>query len=424
MSGYFPGGLPGGGGDGGDADTLQGETAAQLKDRANHTGTQTAATISDFDTEVGNNPDVAANTAHKNTVTGNPHAVTKTEVGLGNVTNDAQIPTAEKGVANGVATLDAGSKLPSSQLPSSAIEFKGTWNASTNTPTLADGVGTSGDQYKVAVAGTQDLGSGSITFNIGDNAFYNGTIWEKVDHTDAVGSVFGRIGLVIAALGDYALSLITNDSSAPGATAKDALDGHETRIAANDAKVSADGTVASHSDVSAAQATAIGNLSGINSGDGIQLDRFNALDALLVGSAVPTFESRNGHPVLSFDDSVDEAVMFNSTMSNDYSNGNLTVDIDWVAKSAIINDVKWDVAFEKIPGQDIDSDSFAAIQTGTDTTNGTSGILTRTSIAFTQAQADSIAAGEAYRLKVTRDANAGGDTMVGDAQLLRVTLRQ
>jgi hypothetical protein len=36
---------------------------ASDRDRANHTGTQTASTISDFDTEVSNNTDVAANTA-------------------------------------------------------------------------------------------------------------------------------------------------------------------------------------------------------------------------------------------------------------------------------------------------------------------------------------------------------------------------
>lgn len=40
---------------------------ATLLARANHTGTQTAATISDFDTEVSNNTDVAANTAARHT---------------------------------------------------------------------------------------------------------------------------------------------------------------------------------------------------------------------------------------------------------------------------------------------------------------------------------------------------------------------
>ena len=45
------------------------------------------------------------------TATNNPHNVTKGQVGLGNVTNDAQIRLSEKGVANGVATLDANSNL-------------------------------------------------------------------------------------------------------------------------------------------------------------------------------------------------------------------------------------------------------------------------------------------------------------------------
>lgn len=48
----------------------------------------------------------------------NPHAVTKAQVGLGNVTNDAQVKRSEMGVANGVATLDTTGKVPSSQLPS------------------------------------------------------------------------------------------------------------------------------------------------------------------------------------------------------------------------------------------------------------------------------------------------------------------
>ena len=103
----------------------------------------------------------------------------KSDVGLSNVDNLQQIPLTQKGVANGVATLDAGGKIPSAQLPSSVMEYKGTWNANTNTPTLADGVGDNGDVYVVSVAGTQDLGSGSITFAVGDWVVYNGSIWEK-----------------------------------------------------------------------------------------------------------------------------------------------------------------------------------------------------------------------------------------------------
>ena len=50
--------------------------------------------------------------------TNNPHSVTKAQVELGNVTNDAQVKRSEMGVANGVATLDANGLVPSSQLPS------------------------------------------------------------------------------------------------------------------------------------------------------------------------------------------------------------------------------------------------------------------------------------------------------------------
>ena len=49
--------------------------------------------------------------------TSNPHAVTKSQVGLSNVTNDEQIKAVEKGATNGVATLDNDRKVPVSQLP-------------------------------------------------------------------------------------------------------------------------------------------------------------------------------------------------------------------------------------------------------------------------------------------------------------------
>jgi hypothetical protein len=99
-------------------------------------------------------------------------------------TGTNSIPRSEKGVANGVATLDGTGKIPSDQIPLEFTSYKGTWNASTNTPTLADGAGNTGDFYKVSVSGTQDLGSGSITFNAGDWVFYNGSVWEKVDNSE------------------------------------------------------------------------------------------------------------------------------------------------------------------------------------------------------------------------------------------------
>ena len=44
--------------------------------------------------------------------------ITPANIGLGNLTNDAQVKRSEMGVANGVATLGEDGKIPSSQLPS------------------------------------------------------------------------------------------------------------------------------------------------------------------------------------------------------------------------------------------------------------------------------------------------------------------
>jgi hypothetical protein len=73
--------------------------------------------------------------------------------------------------------------------------YQGTWNASTNTPALASGVGTKGYYYIVSVAGTTNL-DGITDWNVGDWAIYDGTAWQQVDNTDAVVSVNGFTGAV------------------------------------------------------------------------------------------------------------------------------------------------------------------------------------------------------------------------------------
>lgn len=87
------------------------------------------------------------------------------------------------GSANGLATLDADGRIPYSQLPESAVELKGYWDASTNTPTLADGTGDVGDEYYVSVAGSQNLGSGIQYFNIGDRVLYLDGMWRNINAT-------------------------------------------------------------------------------------------------------------------------------------------------------------------------------------------------------------------------------------------------
>jgi hypothetical protein len=73
--------------------------------------------------------------------------------------------------------------------------YQGTWNAATNTPALASGVGTRGYYYIVNVAGSTNL-DGITDWFVGDWAIFDGTAWQQVDNTDAVVSVNGQTGAV------------------------------------------------------------------------------------------------------------------------------------------------------------------------------------------------------------------------------------
>jgi hypothetical protein len=82
-------------------------------------------------------------------------------------------------VSLGIPQLDVNGKILVSQLPNSVMEYKGTWDAATNTPTLANGTGNQGDVYLCNVAGTVDFGAGAIAFVVSDQAIYSGSIWQK-----------------------------------------------------------------------------------------------------------------------------------------------------------------------------------------------------------------------------------------------------
>ena len=82
-------------------------------------------------------------------------------------------------VSNGVPKLDVNGKILVSQLPNSVMEYLGTWDASTNTPTLVNGTGNAGDVYLCNVAGTVNFGAGAISFVVSDQVIYSGTIWQK-----------------------------------------------------------------------------------------------------------------------------------------------------------------------------------------------------------------------------------------------------
>lgn len=94
----------------------------------------------------------------------NPHEVTKDQVGLGNVTNDAQVRRDEMGQPNGVATLDNNGKVPSTQLNGQLAHVFG-----------VDGVATS------VTLPSEGVQTGDIYYTTDNKMFYNynGTTWDE-----------------------------------------------------------------------------------------------------------------------------------------------------------------------------------------------------------------------------------------------------
>lgn len=65
------------------------------------------------------------------------------------------------------------------------LDYKGTWDAQNNTPTLAAGTGTIGDTYQISTPNSQavnhvNLGNGEENFKSGDYVSYNGKSWDII----------------------------------------------------------------------------------------------------------------------------------------------------------------------------------------------------------------------------------------------------
>lgn len=101
--------------------------------------------------------------------------------GIDDVQKLANELDAAVGREDGIASLDSYGRLPLEQLPITAMEYKGVWNADANDPHLENGheSHTNGDVYLCTTAGTTNFGAGDISFLEGDWAVYNGSIWER-----------------------------------------------------------------------------------------------------------------------------------------------------------------------------------------------------------------------------------------------------
>jgi hypothetical protein len=98
------------------------------------------------------------------------------------------------------------------------LSYQGSWNASTNTPTLTSSVGVNGYYYIVSVAGSTNL-NGVTDWQVGDWAIFNGSTWQKIDQTNLVSSVNGQTGVVSIAYADLAGTIPTWNQNTTGTAA-------------------------------------------------------------------------------------------------------------------------------------------------------------------------------------------------------------
>lgn len=156
---------------------------------------------------------------------------------------------------------------------------------------------------------------------------------------------------------------------------------------------------------------------------------FNALHGEPPAANFATLDTRNAVPVLDLDATTDESIVFGAFMPRNYAGGGLTLTIGWMASSATTGTISLDAAFMSVTddADDLDTKAFAAANNANPTTASATGEVDYVTIAFTDgADMDSVAAGEYFRLQITRDANGttSTDDMVGDMELVFVEIKE
>ena len=142
-----------------------------------------------------------------------------------------------------------------------------------------------------------------------------------------------------------------------------------------------------------------------------------------------TLDVRNGVFVLDFDDTTDESMQFAGFMPRHYAGGGITVTIGWMATSATTGTISLDVGFKSVTddADDLDSKAFATVNNANPTTASATGEVDYIAITFTDgADMDSVAAGEYFRMIVTRDADGttSTDNLSGDMELVFIEIKE
>ena len=330
------------------------------------------------------------------------HTHTPSEVGLGNVSNTAQVTS----ITGTAPIVSSGGTTPAISISAATTSAAGSMSSADKTKLDAIAAG--------ATANSSDA-----------------TLLARANHTgtQAVGTITGLGGAATLSVGTTTGTVAAGDDSRFH-TRSHAMTGTSDHTASNwsvfysngSGRVTELGLGAANTVLTSNGASSAPSFAAAASGGTKTYAVFTAEHNQPPATAFATLDTRNSIAVLDFDAATDENAVFVGIMPEAASLGSgLIVRLHWMATTATSGNVRWGVQFER-SNTDLDSDSFDTAVEATAAANGTSGIITTTAITVTTI--DNITAGDVFRLKVFRNADdATNDTMTGDAELVAVEVR-
>jgi hypothetical protein len=148
----------------------------------------------------------------------------------------------------------------------------------------------------------------------------------------------------------------------------------------------------------------------------------NVASAKLPTSNPARIDNGETNTRLLFDAATDQSATWQMVVPQDYGT-TLKIRLVYSLASATSGDVVWNVSVMAVtPGDaaDVNTESFDTVNAATETVPATAGYLD--TAAITLSNADSAAAGDYLKVKISRDADNGSDTAAGDVELVGIIL--
>lgn len=140
-------------------------------------------------------------------------------------------------------------------------------------------------------------------------------------------------------------------------------------------------------------------------------------------TSAATYSKVDDDVVVNFDDAADSETFFLGVLPSNYAGGDIDIHIFWTPVAASGN-VKWLVKFERREAGvfELATPNFGTASNATHAVAAANDVV-KTTVSITAANAGSPAAGEAFRISVTRDTTVGSNS-ADSAYLFAVELAE